>query len=82
MPAVWFLPVVESIAINQGDALVGAFRAACDILERESTSVRVAEQHADFFAKNMVAILAERDVGLRVFLPGALCTLDLSTAPT
>jgi HK97 family phage major capsid protein len=71
-PQVWGLPVVPTQSQTSGDFLVGSFAQACSIFDREDATVRVAEQHSDFFVKNMVAILAEERLALVVFRAAAL----------
>lgn len=68
-PSLWGIPIVVTNAMAQGTVLVGAFNVAAQIWDREDASVRVAEQHADFFIKNMVAILAEERLALTVYRP-------------
>ena len=68
-PTILGLPVVVTNAMTFGTFLVGAFNVAAMIWDREDASVRVAEQHSDFFVKNMVAILAEERLALTVFRP-------------
>lgn len=70
-PRVWGKRVVESYGLDAGDFLVGSSLAAT-IYDREEVSVRVAEQHADFFIKNMVAILCEERLGFTVERPAAM----------
>lgn len=70
-PRIWGKRVVESYGLDAGDFLVGSSLAAT-IYDREEVTVRVAEQHADFFIKNMVAILCEERLGLTVERPQAM----------
>lgn len=72
------VPVVDTTAIRSGECLVGAFSLGATLFDREEATVRVAEQHADFFIKNMVALLAESRAALAVFRPEAFvkCTFD------
>lgn len=72
IPRLFRVPVIESVAMQEGDFLTGAFGLGCQLLDREQANVRVAEQHADFFTKNMVAILAEERVAMPVYRPQAL----------
>ena len=67
----WRVPVVESEAIAEGSFLVGAFKTGAQIWDRQQASVRISEHHADFFVKNMVAILAEERLALAVYRPAA-----------
>lgn len=73
-PSIWGLPVVATQSMTAGQFLTGAFAQGATIFDREQATVRVAEQHADFFVKNMVAILAEERIALVVFRPEAFVT--------
>ena len=70
-PRVWGKQVVESHGMAAGKFLAGSGFAAT-VYDREEVTVRVAEQHADFFVKNMVAILCEERLGFTVERPAAL----------
>lgn len=70
----WGLQVVVSEAVTQNTALVGDFRQAV-LWEREGVSVMVSDQHADFFTRNLLAILAETRVAFGVLDPQAFCTV-------
>jgi len=67
----WGLPVVESDAMPSGEFLVGSFRMAATLFDRMLASIAMADQHADFFIKNMIAILAEERLALAVSRPKA-----------
>ena len=69
---IWGLPVVPTRSIAQGQFLVGAFRLAAGIWDREDATVEVSREHSDFFVKNMVAILCEERLALTVYRPLAL----------
>lgn len=69
-PRLWGLPVVESEAVPQGTSYVADWRYGM-IVDREQASVQVSDQHADFFTRNLVAILAEMRAGFVVFRPQA-----------
>lgn len=68
---VWRQPVVETSAMTQGTFLSGAFGTAAQVYDRQQALIRVAEQHADLFARNAVAILAEERIALAVKRPEA-----------
>jgi HK97 family phage major capsid protein len=73
VPAVLFgLPVVptESMAIDK--FLVGDFQRAATLYDRWSPRVEVSTEHADFFTRNLVAILAEQRLALAVKQAAAL----------
>jgi HK97 family phage major capsid protein len=67
----WRLPVVISHNMPVGHFLVGAFKFGAQLWDREESNIRIAEQHADFFIKNLVAILAEERLALAVYCPQA-----------
>lgn len=71
-PRVWAKPVVPTVSMTQGKFLAAAFDLAAQIWDREDASVRIAEQHADFFVRNMVAILCEERLALTVYRAAAL----------
>lgn len=77
----WRLPVVESPAITEGEALVGAFGTGAQLYDRESANIRIAEQHADFFVRNAVVILAEQRLALAVKRPEAFVVVTFDNAP-
>tara|TARA_Y100000593_G_scaffold5887_1_gene11427 strand:- start:223 stop:600 length:378 start_codon:yes stop_codon:yes gene_type:complete len=79
--SVWRVPVVLTSAISAGTALVGNFRMGCAIHDRENANVRVSESHDNYFAKNMVAILAEERLALCVYRPPAFCEVTFDPIP-
>jgi HK97 family phage major capsid protein len=72
----WGLPVAETPAMPQGTAIVGALQAAILWL-REGTQVLASDSHADFFTRNLVAVLAEMRAGFGVPTPGAFAEVAL-----
>lgn len=70
-PTVWRVPVVETTAILEGDFLAGAFGNAAAIFDRGAATIRVADQHSDFFTHNKTVILIEKEEALVVFRPKA-----------
>ncbi|WP_313074887.1 phage major capsid protein [Melaminivora sp.] len=80
-PRIWGKQVVESHGLAAGDFVAGSGFAAT-VYDREEVTVRVAEQHADFFIKNMVAILCEERLGFTVERPAAVVTGDFGTLVT
>lgn len=67
----WRLPVVETTAMNAGEFLVGAFNMGAAIYDQQAVTIRVSESHADFFIKNLLAILCEERIALVVYRPQA-----------
>lgn len=70
----WGMPVIESEAVAAGTALVGDFSKAV-LWDREQSTVSVSDSHADFFIRNLVAILAEERVAFAVVRPSAFVTV-------
>lgn len=66
---VWRQPVVETPAMPEGTFLTGAFGIGAQLYDRQVASIRIAEQHSDFFVRNAVAILAEERLALAVKRP-------------
>ncbi|HMM95391.1 phage major capsid protein [Phycicoccus sp.] len=75
---IWRMPVVDSPAIAQGTALVGAFGLGAQLYDRMQANIRIAEQHADFFIRNAVAILAEERLALAVKRPESFVKVNFS----
>lgn len=67
----WRVPVVQSTGITEGEFLVGAFGLGAQLWDREQANIRVSEHHADYFARNMLAILAEERLALTTYRPEA-----------
>lgn len=76
IPTLHGLPVVESENIAAGTSLVGDFTRAV-LWDREQASVSVTDSHADFFIRNLVAILAEERVAFGVTRPKAFVKVTL-----
>lgn len=74
---VWGLPIVESEAIASGVGLVGDFRKAV-LWDREQATITATDSHADFFIRNLVAILGEERVAFGVTRPKAFVSVDLT----
>ena len=81
-PRVWRMPVVDTPAIAEGTALVGAFGTAAQLYDREQASIRISEQHSDFFVRNAIVILAEQRLALAVKRPEAFVKVDFDAQPS
>jgi HK97 family phage major capsid protein len=80
-PKVWRLPIVETPAMTEGVALVGSFGQGAQLYDREQASIRISEQHADFFIRNAIVILAEQRLALAVKRPESFVKVDFDSAP-
>jgi len=77
----WRLPMVSTPAITEGFALVGSFGIGATLYDRMEGSIRVAEQHSDFFIRNAVAVLAEERLALAVKRPESFVEVEFDGAP-
>lgn len=78
---VFRLPVVDTPAMAQGKALLGAFGLGAQLYDRMTPSIRIAEQHEDFFVRNAVAVLAEERIALALKRPEAFCRVHFDHHP-
>lgn len=65
----WGLATVRTRATAVGTYRLGAWKLGAQVFDREGVSIRVGDQHGDFFIKNKVAILAEERLALPVYRP-------------
>lgn len=80
-PRLWRIPVVDTPAMPEGTALVGAFGTGAQLYDREQASIRISEQHADFFVRNAIVVLAEQRLALAVKRPEAFVAVTFDGAP-
>lgn len=71
-PTLWGLPVIETTAIEEGEFIVGAFRMAAQIWDREDAKVELFREDRDNVIKNLVTIRAEERIALEVTRPEAI----------
>jgi HK97 family phage major capsid protein len=81
-PRVWRMPVVDTPAMEEGTGLVGAFGTGAQLYDREQASIRISEQHSDFFVRNAIVILAEQRLALAVKRPEAFVKVDFDAEPS
>lgn len=68
----WRVPVVATDAMAADDFLVGDFVRAARLYDRQNATVMISLEHADFFVRNMAAILAEERLTLATPRPQLL----------
>jgi HK97 family phage major capsid protein len=73
----WGVPLVPSVAIPQGTALVGDFSIGAQLFIREGVQVLLSDSDQDDFIRNRVTMLAEMRAALPVFRPAAFATVAL-----
>lgn len=79
-PNLFGVPVAQSLAMTAGNFLVGDFKGSATLYDRWQPRIEISTEHADFFVRNMVAILAEERIGLAVkrstgFTKGSFATV-------
>jgi HK97 family phage major capsid protein len=79
---VWRIPVIDTPAIAEGTALVGAFGTGAQLYDREAASIRISEQHSDFFVRNAIVVLAEERLALAVKRPESFVKVTFDGAPS
>jgi HK97 family phage major capsid protein len=70
----WGKPIVETVAMDEGEFLVGPFRSGAQILDREDANVQVSTEDRDNFIKNMVTVRAEERLALAIYVPNSFIT--------
>lgn len=72
----WGVNRVVTEAVPQGTAILADWSKAV-LWDREQTTVDMSDSHADFFARNLVAVRAEARVAFGVIRPQAFAVIDL-----
>lgn len=75
--SLWGLPVVSTPATPAGKAYVADFRTIL-FLMHEDPSVAVTDSHADYFVRNLIALLFEERATQLIIRPTAIC--EVATA--
>ncbi len=75
------VPIVDTPAMTIDKFLVGNFQSAATLYDRWDARIELSTEHADFFVKNMVAILCEERLGLAIKNPLALTYGDFGRVP-
>lgn len=75
----WSLPVVATPAMTSDKFLVGAFKLACQVFDREDANVEISTEDSDNFRKNLITLRAEQRIALAIYRPEALIYGTFST---
>lgn len=75
-PSLWNTAIVLTPSVAEGTGLT-LDTSFTTVLDREQMSVTVSNSHADFFTRNLVAILGELRAGLEVIDEQAVFKFDL-----
>lgn len=76
-PSLWGVPVITTPSLAAGMALV-LDASQCAVLDRQEVMVASSMQDGDNFTRNMVTTRAECRIGLAVFSPGAVLSVNLT----
>ena len=81
--SMWRIPVVESQYLTAGTAYLGNWKQAA-MWDRQQVTISVSDSHADFFIRNMVAVLAEARAAFGVLKPKSFVEIatDASGSPS
>lgn len=74
---IWGRPRIVTEAVPAGTAIVADWRFAA-LWDRQQATVSVTDSHADFFIRNLVAVLAELRAAFGVIRPAAFVIADLT----
>lgn len=73
---IWSLPRVVVKDLPDNKVIVGDLRTAV-LWDREQTTISVSDSHADFFIRNLLAILGEARAAFGVLDPALLTVVDV-----
>lgn len=73
----WGVPCVRTRSLTSLTSVVGSWFMGASLLQREGISIRVGDQHSDYFVYNKVAILGEERVALPIHRPDFFVTTTL-----
>lgn len=79
VPNLWGIPVCVTTAVNDGQIIVGAFKACGSVVTNGGTSVDATNTDADDFEKNLMTIRAEERLALAVRRPAGFKVLTKKT---
>lgn len=78
----WRLNVVDTPAINEGQALLGAYGFGAKLYDREQMNIAVSTENRDMFERNAVTLRCEERLGLVVDRPESFALLSITTPTT
>jgi HK97 family phage major capsid protein len=74
----WGVPVAQSFFQTAGTAWLGNWSKMV-LWDREQAMISVSDSHADFFIRNLVAILCELRAAMGIIRPTAFVEIDLTS---
>jgi HK97 family phage major capsid protein len=76
----WGLPCVRTRGRASGYAYVADWQMGATLFDRQQTTIKVGDQHSDYFTRNLLVILAEKRVGVAWHRPGLFVKAAVPTA--
>ena len=75
--SLWRVPVVESQYLAPGTAYLANWTKAV-MWDRQQVTISISDSHADFFIRNLIAVLAEARAAFGVLRPKSFVEIDLT----
>jgi HK97 family phage major capsid protein len=75
----WGLPSIRSRSIAAAQGWVGAFGQCSTLFDRQATTIKVGDQHADNFIRNILVILGEKRIAVAWHKPSAFVDVTVPT---
>jgi len=75
--SLWRVPVVESQYLTPGTAYLANWTKAV-MWDRQQVTISISDSHADFFIRNLIAVLAEARAAFGVLRPKSFVEIDLT----
>ena len=70
-PQIWGMDLIQSPAVTDGTAIVGAFKTGGQLFRKGGVTVQATNSHAANFVSNITSIRAELSVALAYYRPAA-----------
>lgn len=76
----WGLPCVRTRGVSSGTGYVADWQMGATIFDRQETTIKVGDQHSDYFTRNLLVILAEKRVGVAWHRPNLFVKATVPTS--
>lgn len=76
----WGLRAVRTRAVTSGTAWVGSWRIGSTLFDRQQTTIKVGDQHSDYFIRNLLVIRAEKRIGVAWHRPALFVEATVPTS--
>lgn len=76
----WGIPAVRTRSVASGTGYVADWQMGATIFDRQQTTIKVGDQHSDYFTRNLLVILAEKRVGVAWHRPNLFVKATVPTS--